>query len=136
MHGLHISRRLHDGDVRLELTPTTSSLAIDVLESPEMRIHRLIFENPVVIFTRSSTCCMCHVMKQLLSKIGVHPTVIELEDDEIAAAGEDAPAVFIGGTRVGGFESLVALHLGGHLVPKLIEIGALRTMNRMMMMVL
>ncbi|WOG89489.1 hypothetical protein DCAR_0208727 [Daucus carota subsp. sativus] len=134
MNGL----RLHDGGVRLELTPPTCSLAIDVSESPEMRIHRLISENPVVIFTRSSSCCMCHVMKQLLSNIGVHPTVIELEDDEVTAAGENAPAVFIGGTRVGGFESLVALHLSGHLVPKLIEIGALGSLNRnrMMMMVL
>lgn len=139
MHGLHLSRRLHAGGVRLELTPTASSLAIDVSESPEMRIHRLTSENPIVIFTRSSSCCMCHVMKQLLLKIGVHPTVIELEDDEMTAAGENAPAVFIGGTRVGGFESLVGLHLSGHLVPKLIEIGALRSMNNMnimMMMVL
>ncbi|KAL8113517.1 glutaredoxin-C10-like [Apium graveolens] len=136
MQGLHLSRRLHDGGVRLELTPTASSLAIDVSESPEMRIERLISENPVVIFTRSSSCCMCHVMKQLLWKIGVHPTVIELEEDEISAAGENAPALFIGGTHVGGFESLVALHLGGHLVPKLIQIGALGSMNRIMIMVL
>ncbi|KAI5669694.1 hypothetical protein M9H77_19547 [Catharanthus roseus] len=130
---------LADGGVRLELTPTTNSpLAIDVAESAEMRIQRLISENPVIIFSRSS-CCMCHVMKRLLSAVGVHPTVIELEEDEIGAlptnendvVGESggaglAPAVFIGGTRVGGFESLVALHLSGHLVPKLVEVGALR----------
>ncbi|XP_059274887.1 glutaredoxin-C6 [Lycium ferocissimum] len=124
-----------DGGVRLELTPTTNSpLAIDVAESTEMRIQRLISENPVVIFTRSS-CCMCHVMKKLLSAIGVHPTVIELEEDEIAAlpAGDDvipggsgeAPAVFIGGARVGGLESLVALHLSGRLVPRLVEVGVI-----------
>ncbi|XP_009761458.1 glutaredoxin-C6-like [Nicotiana tabacum] len=131
-----------DGGVRLELTPTTNSpLAIDVAESTEMRIQRLISENPVVIFTRSS-CCMCHVMKKLLSAIGVHPTVIELEEDEIAAlpstaavTGDEvisdgsgpgeAPAVFIGGTRVGGLESLVALHLSGRLVPRLVEVGVI-----------
>lgn len=124
-----------DGGVRLELTPTTNSpLAIDVGESTEMRIQRLIAENPVVIFTRSS-CCMCHVMKKLLCAIGVHPTVIELEEDEIAAlpSGDDevipgagdAPAVFIGGTRVGGLESLVALHLSGRLVPRLVEVGVI-----------
>ncbi|XP_006351578.1 glutaredoxin-C6-like [Solanum tuberosum] len=131
-----------EGGVRLELAPsTTSPLAIDVTESTEMRIQRLISENPVVIFTRSS-CCMCHVMKKLLSAIGVYPTVIELEEEEISAlppssAGDlddhhhvnnipaDAPAVFIGGTRVGGLESLVALHLSGRLVPKLVEVGVI-----------
>lgn len=145
---------LADGGVRLELTPTmNSALAIDVTESAEMRIQRLISENPVIIFSRSS-CCMCHVMKRLLSAVGVHPTVIELEEEEIGAlpvvddgdgeggvnrggggngtgggaGGGLAPALFIGGTRVGGLENLVALHLSGHLVPKLVEVGALRDM--------
>jgi glutaredoxin 3 len=116
------------GGVRLHLT-TTSPLAIDVGESTEDKIQRLISENPLIIFTRSS-CCMCHVMKRLLSTIGVHPTVIELDEDEIGAldsdgSGASAPTVFIGGSRVGGLESLVALHLGGHLVPKLVQVGAL-----------
>nr|XP_009772039.1 PREDICTED: uncharacterized protein LOC104222506 [Nicotiana sylvestris] len=65
-------------------------------------------ENPVVIFARSP-CCMCHVMKRLLiSAVSVHPTVIELEEDEIAAlrssgaAAEDGggngpPEMFMGG---------------------------------------
>lgn len=133
MQGVRRYAALSDGGVRLELTPTTTSpLAIDVGESTETRIQRLISENPVVIFSRPS-CCMCHVMRRLLSTIGVHPTVIELDEDEVSAlAGDDAgeaagaaPAVFIGGTRVGGLESLVALHLSGHLVPKLVEVGAL-----------
>ncbi|XP_021773357.1 glutaredoxin-C6-like [Chenopodium quinoa] len=119
--------------VRLELTTAgnTSPLAIDVSESAEVRIQRLITENPVVIFSRPS-CCMCHVMKNLLHTIGVHPTVIELDEVEIAAippnTGEDsgeAPALFIGGTRVGGLESLVALHLSNKLVPLLVDAGAL-----------
>lgn len=89
---------------------------------------------------------MCHVMKRLLSTIGVTPTVIELDEEEIGAlpsapaaaaeaeegggggAGAGAPAVFIGGTRVGGIESLVALHVSGRLVPKLEEVGALNNM--------
>lgn len=136
MQGVHGYRLRSDGGVRLELTPTTNSpLAIDISESTEMRIQRLITENPVIIFSRSA-CCMCHVMKRLFSSLGVHPTVIELEEDEIEAlsasqqdsggGGETvAPAVFIGGTRVGGLESLVGLHLSGHLVPKLVEVGAL-----------
>ncbi|GMI92596.1 hypothetical protein like AT4G33040 [Hibiscus trionum] len=109
--------------------------SIDEEESTEERIRRLISENPVIIFSRSS-CCMCHVMKKLLATIGVHPTVIELDDHEIASlptppahgglsTWNPAPAVFIGGTCVGGLESLVALHLSGHLVPKLVEVGAL-----------
>ncbi len=145
MQGIRRFRTLTDGGgVRLELTPSTASpLAIDVAESAEVRIQRLISENPVIIFSRAA-CCMCHVMKRLLSTIGVHPTVIELDDEEIgaltAAAAESsdssassssssvaaaAPAVFIGGTRVGGLESLVALHLSGHLVPRLVEVGVL-----------
>ncbi|KAK6912831.1 Glutaredoxin [Dillenia turbinata] len=130
-----------DGGVRLELTPTTTSpLAIEVGESVESRIKRLISENPVVIFTRSTSCCMCHVMKRLLSTIGVHPTVIELEDDDeisalqgydtsssssSSAASTSSPVVFIGAARVGGLENLVALHLSNHLVPMLTQAGAL-----------
>ncbi|XP_039031475.1 glutaredoxin-C6-like [Hibiscus syriacus] len=125
-------------------TTTTSSVSgagfsIDEEESTEERIRRLISEHPVIIFSQSS-CCMCHVMKKLLVTIGVHPTVIELDDHEIASlpppqpetaahgsisSRNPTPAVFIGGTCVGGLESLVALHLSGHLVPKLVEVGAL-----------
>lgn len=77
-------------------------------------------------------------MKKLLATIGVHPTVIELDDHEIAALPSDdsdsdsppprnpaAPSVFIGGTCIGGLESLVALHLSGQLVTKLVQVGAL-----------
>ncbi|XP_019197105.1 PREDICTED: glutaredoxin-C6-like [Ipomoea nil] len=143
MQGVRLYGPLSDGGVRLELSPTAtaSPLTIDVAETAEVKIQRLISENPVVIFSRAA-CCMCHVMKRLLSTIGVTPTVIELEEDEIgalpsspaaAAAEEDgggagAPAVFIGGTRVGGIESLVALHVSGRLVPKLEEVGAITNM--------
>ncbi|KAK8286477.1 hypothetical protein V6Z11_D08G294400 [Gossypium hirsutum] len=120
----------------------SSCLSIDEEESTETRIQRLISEHPVIIFSRSS-CCMCHVMKKLLVTIGVHPTVIELHDREMASLppppppssspthggihsmNHPSPAVFIGGTCIGGLESLVALHLSGHLVSKLVEVGAL-----------
>ncbi|CAF2031569.1 hypothetical protein Bca4012_080804 [Brassica carinata] len=125
--------------VRLDLTPPSQaspiSLSIDEEESSESKIRRLISEHPVIIFSRSS-CCMSHVMKRLLTTIGVVPTVIELDDHEVSslplALEEEfpggvlpSPAVFIGRECVGGFESLVALHLSGHLVPKLVEVGAL-----------
>ncbi|CAA2981432.1 glutaredoxin-C6-like [Olea europaea var. sylvestris] len=145
MQGVRRYGQLSDGGVRLELTPTTTSpLAITVAESTEMGIQRLICENPVIIFSRSS-CYMCHVMKRLLSTVGVHPTIIELDEDEISAftvhdvAGTNhhvdgeggggrggVPALYIGGTSIGGLESLVALHLSGHLVSKLMEVGVLR----------
>ncbi|GKB23612.1 glutaredoxin-C6 [Tanacetum coccineum] len=133
MQGVTTFRQLQlrsDAGVRLELTPSSNSpLAIDISESTEMRIQRLISENPVIIFSRPS-CCMCHVMRRLFSSLGVHPTVIELDEDEIKALQQDdggetvAPAVFIGGERIGGLESLVGLHLSGHLVQKLIDVGA------------
>ncbi|TYJ02308.1 hypothetical protein E1A91_A13G218800v1 [Gossypium mustelinum] len=121
---------------------TSAALSFDEEESMEARIRRLISEHPVIIFSRSS-CCMCHVMKKLLVTIGVHPTVIQLDDHEIASlplpplppppttghggisSRNPVPAMFIGGSCVGGLESLVALHLSGHLIPKLIEVGAL-----------
>lgn len=117
------------------LSVSRGGFSIDESESAENRIHRLITENPVVIFSRSS-CFMSHVMKKLLSTIGVNPTVIELDDNEIPSLpslpGEDSvsvknltPAVFIGGICVGGLESLVGLHVSGLLVPKLVEVGVL-----------
>ncbi|KAI4380278.1 hypothetical protein MLD38_006487 [Melastoma candidum] len=104
--------------------PSPSSLSIDDNESTEERIQRLIAEHPVVIFSRPS-CCMCHVMKNLLVNIGVHPAVIELEDHEVSALGDSSPSAFIGGSLIGGLDSLVGLHLSGRLVPRLVEVGAL-----------
>nr|XP_043628231.1 glutaredoxin-C6-like [Erigeron canadensis] len=137
MEGLRCYNFLSEGEFMLQLlTPTTTSpLALDISESSHMRIQRLINENPVVIFSRS-TCYMCDVMKRLFYSIGVYPTVIELEEHEVndlAAfyCGDGsveegvAPAVFIGGAFVGGLEKLVAIHLSGQLVSKLVEIGAL-----------
>ncbi|CAN4120250.1 unnamed protein product [Withania somnifera] len=134
------------GGVTLELTTTTNSpLAIDVMESTEMRIRRLISENPVVIFTRSSSCCMCHVMKRLLlSAVKVHPTVIQLEEHEIASlpstsaheglvedAGGDMPEMLVGGTRGGGSVAedgggeMPAMFIGGTRVGGLESLVAL-----------
>ncbi|KAK1430844.1 hypothetical protein QVD17_13889 [Tagetes erecta] len=115
------------------------TLAINVSESTHTTIQRLISENPVLIFTRPS-CYMCDVTKRLFYSIGVYPTVIELDDGEIedlvlfhrqsdiVLDSEDdvAPAVFIGGFCVGGLENVVALHLSGHLVARLVEIGVVQ----------
>ncbi|XP_010925460.1 glutaredoxin-C7 [Elaeis guineensis] len=106
-----------------------AALSIDGAEPPEERIERLIMENPVLIFSRRG-CCMCHVMKSLLATVGVHPTVIELEEAEETAAAASAaavglPALFIGGAPVGGLEGLMGLHLSGRLIPRLRDVGAL-----------
>uniref|UniRef100_A0A1D1XXS0 Glutaredoxin-C6 n=1 Tax=Anthurium amnicola TaxID=1678845 RepID=A0A1D1XXS0_9ARAE len=141
MQGVRCHPAMSKGGVGVDLAgakkkAVAAPLSIDVAETPEKRVERLIAENPVIIFSRSS-CCMCHVMKRLLSTIGVHPMVIELDDAEIDRAMESlsppssggdpavAPAVFIGGTLVGGLESLMGLHLRGLLVPMLREVGAL-----------
>ncbi|XP_010536190.1 PREDICTED: glutaredoxin-C10 isoform X2 [Tarenaya hassleriana] len=139
MKAMRGARNCQNDAVRLDLAVIPSppppsagaaSLSIDGDETAETKIQRLISEHPVIIFTRSSSCCMCHVMKKLLSTVGVNPTVIELDDAEISAAATVShaplpPAIFIGGAGIGGLESLVALHLSGHLVPRLVEVGAL-----------
>ncbi|KAJ4959272.1 hypothetical protein NE237_026383 [Protea cynaroides] len=136
-------RSLSEGGLRLEIAAPAAPLTIDGGETAERKIERLITENAVIIFGRTS-CCMCHVMKNLLSTLGVHPAVIELEETELEAlAGHvnqvevvgvsppptpttsPAPAVFIGRRRVGGLENLMALHLSGQLVPWLRDVGAL-----------
>ncbi|CAA6666141.1 unnamed protein product [Spirodela intermedia] len=107
---------------------TAAPLSIDGAETVETRVGRLIVENPVVIFSRSS-CCMCHVMKRLLAAIGVHPMVRRGVSLPLLRRwrpwGLVSPVVFIGGAAVGGLESLMALHLTGELVPKLAQVGAL-----------
>nr|XP_009380452.1 PREDICTED: monothiol glutaredoxin-S2-like [Musa acuminata subsp. malaccensis] len=109
----------------------TAVLSIDGAdEAPEVRVARLIRENPAVIFNRRE-CCMSHVMKRLLAVVGAHPAAIELQeaDEEAAAAAAGdggLPALFVGGVAVGGLEGLMGLHLRGGLVPMLREAGALR----------
>ncbi|KAL5999574.1 hypothetical protein ACLOJK_037859 [Asimina triloba] len=129
MQGL-VSGQLTDGGGLELTTPTSVPLSMDVGETTEGRIQRLISENPVIIFSRPS-CCMCHVMRQLLASLGVHPTVIELDVAEmeeasraLRSADAGGPSIFIAGAHVGGLESLMALHLSGGLVTKLREVGA------------
>ncbi|KAJ8630551.1 hypothetical protein MRB53_023874 [Persea americana] len=61
---------------RMTATASTMPLSIDVAETTKAKIRRLISENPLIIFSRSS-CCMCHVTRCLLATLEVHPTVIE-----------------------------------------------------------
>ncbi|KAF0923394.1 hypothetical protein E2562_006298 [Oryza meyeriana var. granulata] len=86
-------------------------------EPPAERIGRLVWESPVVIFTRRG-CCMCHVMRRLLAAVSTHATVIELDEAAV-------PALLIGGAPVGSLDGLMGLHLSGRLVLRLREVGAL-----------
>ncbi|KAK8914455.1 Monothiol glutaredoxin-S5 [Platanthera zijinensis] len=110
-------------------------------------IAKAVTENPVVVVGRRG-CCMVHVARRLLQGQGVNPTVYEVGDDadEEAVAGEiggegngggaeggeggvpatpQLPAVFIGGSLVGGLDRLMAVHISGELVPILRDAGAL-----------
>lgn len=97
------------------------------------RIGRLAAESAVVVFSLSS-CCMCHAVKRLLSSMGVHPAVYELDrvprgrDMERALGrlvGGGVPVVFIGGRLVGGMDRVMGAHISGALIPLLKEAGAL-----------
>ncbi|KAG8093157.1 hypothetical protein GUJ93_ZPchr0012g20438 [Zizania palustris] len=72
----------------------------------------------------------------LLCDLGVNALVHELDQDprgkdmekallKLLGKGPPVPAVFIGGTLVGGTNKVMSLHLGGELVPMLKNAGAL-----------
>lgn len=96
------------------------------------RVESMAMKNAVVVFS-SNSCCMSHVVKQLLCSLGVNPTVVEVDHDEemekalTKLTGEKSaiPAVFIGGRLLGGVDRLLAAHISGNLVPQLKEAGAL-----------
>uniref|UniRef100_A0ACD5VD61 Uncharacterized protein n=1 Tax=Avena sativa TaxID=4498 RepID=A0ACD5VD61_AVESA len=117
-------------------------------------VRRAVEQKPVVVVGRRG-CCMVHVARRLLLGQGANPAVLEVGDDAdpaalvaalrskdiatkggadvvvdaygaSAAAGHPAlPAVFIGGTLVGGLDRLMAMHIAGELVPLLRQARAL-----------
>ncbi|KAA8519457.1 hypothetical protein F0562_013713 [Nyssa sinensis] len=103
-----------------------SSEAATKLETTYERVRLLASGNAVVVFTISS-CCMCHVVKQLLFGLGVGPTIIELDQDkagremhavlyQLAGDGQQpVPSVFVGGKFLGGIETVMACHINGTL---------------------
>ncbi|CAK8540979.1 unnamed protein product [Lathyrus sativus] len=102
------------------------------MEEDEMeRIMRLATQNAVVIFSISSTSCMCHAMKSLFSGMGVNAMVHELDQDHkpfmmrLLGNSTSLPVVFIGGKLVGSMDTVLAFHINGSLVPLLKHAGAL-----------
>ncbi|KAF0896172.1 hypothetical protein E2562_019665 [Oryza meyeriana var. granulata] len=102
------------------------------------RVERLASERAVVVFTKSS-CCMCHTVTTLLGELAVSAAVHELDKEPLGKemekelarrlygdrGGPAVPAVFIGGSLVGGTSKVMAMHLKGELVPMLRNAGAL-----------
>ncbi|KAK1647887.1 hypothetical protein QYE76_065794 [Lolium multiflorum] len=100
------------------------------------QVTKLVSERAVVVFT-SSKCSMCDSVTFLLSNLGVHAAVYELDKEQLGRELERelarrlgrgspvVPAVFIGGSLVGGINRVMALHLAGELVPMLMNAGAL-----------
>ena len=100
------------------------------------RVMKLASERAVVVFTLSS-CCMCHTVTKLMQDLSVNALVHELDSDPrgkemecallkmLGGRGPAVPAVFIGGKLVGGTNRVMSLHLGGELVPMLMDAGAL-----------
>uniref|UniRef100_A0A0D9XUW1 Glutaredoxin domain-containing protein n=1 Tax=Leersia perrieri TaxID=77586 RepID=A0A0D9XUW1_9ORYZ len=98
-------------------------------------IMKLASERAVVVFVRSN-CGMCHAVTSLLQgELGVNAAVHELDKDprgrdmerELSRrlGGAAVPAVFVGGSLVGGTNRVMSLHLAGDLVPMLKNAGAL-----------
>ncbi|WOK94717.1 hypothetical protein Cni_G03422 [Canna indica] len=98
-------------------------------------VMKLATERAVVIFS-SSACCMCYSVKSLFHELSVDAAVHELDEEARGAEMEKAlvrllgrkpavPAVFIGGKLVGSTDRIMALHLGGDLVPLLKDAGAM-----------
>ncbi|XP_058756028.1 putative glutaredoxin-C14 [Vicia villosa] len=101
------------------------------MEEDQMeRIMRLATQSAVVIFSISSTSCMCHAMKSLFSGMGVNAMVHELDQDSkpfmrLLGNSTSLPVVFIGGKLVGSMDRVLAFHINGSLVPLLKHAGAL-----------
>lgn len=99
------------------------------------KVMNLASQRAVVIFS-SSSCYMCYSVKSLFHDLGVNAAVHELDEEPRGAEMEKAlakllgrkpsvPAVFIGGRLIGSTDRIMALHLGGNLVPLLRDAGAL-----------
>ncbi|KAK9944936.1 hypothetical protein M0R45_010476 [Rubus argutus] len=100
----------------------------------EESVKRTVDENPVVVYSKT-WCSYSSEVKSLFKRLGVEPTVIEL--DELGPQGPQVqkvlerltgqhtvPNVFIGGKHIGGCTDTVKLHRKGELEPLLSEANA------------
>ncbi|XP_047316615.1 monothiol glutaredoxin-S11-like [Impatiens glandulifera] len=92
------------------------------------RVKRLVSENRILIFSKSS-CCLSYVVHVLLQDLGANPFVCEIDKEPECREMEKAlvklgcsscvPAVFIGGKLMGSTNEIMSLHLSGSLMPLL-----------------
>ncbi|XP_059659512.1 monothiol glutaredoxin-S9-like [Cornus florida] len=92
------------------------------------KVMRLVSENGVVIFSKS-TCCLSYAVNILFQELGVIPVVHEIDIDPEGREMEKAlkrlgfnapvPAVFIAGKLIGSTNEVMSLHLSGSLIPLL-----------------
>ncbi|XP_027367704.1 monothiol glutaredoxin-S6-like [Abrus precatorius] len=97
-------------------------------------ITSMVYEKPVVIFSKS-TCCLSHSITSLIRSFGANLTVYELDEMTNGQQIERAlvqmgcqpsvPAVFIGQQFIGGSKRIMSLHLRNELVPMLINAKAI-----------
>lgn len=97
---------------------------------------RVVSENGVVIFSKSS-CCMCYAVCVLFQELGVDPMVFAVDQDPDGQEMERSlvrlgcsptvPAVFINGKLVGSTNEVMSHHLSGALARLLKPYQGLRS---------
>ncbi|KAK8694068.1 hypothetical protein V6N13_071630 [Hibiscus sabdariffa] len=100
----------------------------------EETVKKTVADNPVVVYSKS-WCPYSSEVKSLFKKLGVEPSVIEL--DELGAQGSQlqnvleqltgqrtVPNVFIGGKHIGGCTDTVELYQNGELESLLSDANA------------
>lgn len=89
------------------------------------KVIKVVSENGVVIFSKSS-CCMCYAVMVLFHELGVVPLIYTVDHDpegremerSLARLGctPTVPAVFISGEMIGSTTEVMSRHLSGTLV--------------------
>ncbi|EFJ11259.1 hypothetical protein SELMODRAFT_126550 [Selaginella moellendorffii] len=105
------------------------------LHTTPQLIHTLIHQCPVLVICASS-CCVSLVVRELFSKLGVCPTLFDIDTDcedgvevervlaNLAGSKQPIPLIFVGGKLVGGLDRLMADHISGRLLRQLSEANA------------
>ncbi|XVF54086.1 hypothetical protein PTKIN_Ptkin05aG0152800 [Pterospermum kingtungense] len=98
------------------------------------KVKQIVSSTPVVVFSKTY-CGYCNRVKQLFTQLGASYKTIELDEEsdgnEMQAALTEwtgqrtVPNVFIGGTHIGGCDSVMAKHQAGQLVNLLTNAGAI-----------